>query len=196
MFDNHETQSITKLLVFEFITGGGFSQEALPDSLATEGLLMLEVMIEELALVPAIQITVLLDWRFNQLNLPLNINAVVVAKDQSVYEILPALIEQADFIWPIAPEMDSILKKITALVEDQGKGLLNSSSEGNPSFSSLSFLRAFIKAIAPMMTIRAKIIRSKPLNKSIPFSRAINPQNAAIIKTEVINKVVLCFFFI
>ncbi len=129
MFDNHETQSITKLLVFEFITGGGFSQAALPDSLATEGLLMLEVMIEELALVPAIQITVLLDWRFNQLNLPLNINAVVVAKDQSVYEILPALIEQADFIWPIAPEMDSILKKITALVEDQGKGLLNSSSE-------------------------------------------------------------------
>lgn len=115
--------------MFEFITGGGFSQDALPDSLAQEGLLMLKAMLEELALMPLVQVTVLLDWRFAQLSLPLNINAVVVTKNQSVFALLPALIEQVDLIWPVAPEMDSVLQNITALVESKGKVVLNSSSK-------------------------------------------------------------------
>ncbi len=128
MFDNDKEELVTKLLIFEFITGGGLSQQGLPDSLAREGLLMLEALIDDLTFAAAFQITILLDWRFKQLTLPLNMKAVVVEKHQSVHEILPQLIEQTDFIWPIAPEMEAVLQRITDLVESKGKRLLNSSS--------------------------------------------------------------------
>jgi len=63
---------IQHILVFEFITGGGFSQQALPDSLAKEGLLMLKALIYELDLVSNVRITVMLDWRIEGVKLPDN----------------------------------------------------------------------------------------------------------------------------
>lgn len=116
-----------KLLIFEFITGGGFVQDEMPESLANEGLLMLKALIDELALLSTIQVTVLLDWRFNQLELAENMTAVFISKGQSVYDFLPALIKDSDYVWPIAPEMDCILQKITQQIEEGNKKLLNSS---------------------------------------------------------------------
>jgi predicted ATP-grasp superfamily ATP-dependent carboligase len=116
-----------KLLIFEYITGGGFVQDEIPESLANEGLLMLQALIDELTPLSSIQVTVLLDWRFNQLKLPENIKSVFISNGQSVFDVLPELIQDSDLVWPIAPEMDYILQKITALVEIEDKQLLNSS---------------------------------------------------------------------
>lgn len=118
-----------KVLLFEFITGGGHAQEELPESLANEGLLMLKALINDLVILPSIQLTVLLDWRFKQTKFPDNINIVIVSKGQCVYKILPALIENNDLVWPIAPEMDSALQKLSLLAENKQKRLLNSSSD-------------------------------------------------------------------
>ena len=120
---------IVKILVFEYITGGGLAQEELPASLAREGGLMLKALINELALLPSVKLTVLLDRRCNTIDLPKTIEIIWVSANQSVHDLLPALIDASDLVWPIAPEMESQLLNISKLVEDKSKRLLNSSSE-------------------------------------------------------------------
>ncbi len=119
---------IQKILVFEFITGGGFSQQALPESLEKEGLMMLKALLDELAILENIQLTVILDWRISSFALPNNSQLITVSKSQSIYDLLPPLIEKVDLVWPIAPEMEGELQKITQLIEQKSKGLLNSFS--------------------------------------------------------------------
>ncbi len=119
---------LPRILVFEFVTGGGLAQEELPDSLAEEGGLMLQTLVEQLASLSHFQIIVLLDWRCNQFEFPENIEIVLVNKNQSVYDLLPELMNTVNYVWPIAPEMDGVLHNITLLVEESGAGLLNSLS--------------------------------------------------------------------
>lgn len=118
---------IKQVLLFEFITGGGFSQQDLPKSLAKEGLIMLKALVRDIALCPHIQLTVVLDWRIKAEFFPQNTKLYVIKNNQSVYDVLPALIEQSDCVWPIAPEIDEALLKITKLIEQNKKRLLNSS---------------------------------------------------------------------
>jgi len=70
--------SILKILVFEYITGGGFNKHELPDSLAKEGSLMLNALLDNLRSHVGIEITVMLDWRFH-----------AIAKDGVYAENLP-----------------------------------------------------------------------------------------------------------
>lgn len=118
-----------KILVFEFIIGGGLAQQTLPETLAKEGLMMLEALIAELEEVPFIQMTVLLDWRYKEIQLPENIEVVVVSDRHNIYETLADLMHRCDLVFPIAPEMDDTLLKITALAEKHNIKILNSSSE-------------------------------------------------------------------
>ncbi len=118
-----------KILVFEFVTGGGMIQQELPESLAREGWLMLRALIEDLAMLPSMQITMLLDWRCQQMDLPEGIEVILLSSGQCVYDLLPALIEKSDLVWPIVPETDGELQKLSTLVEAKAKQLLNSSVE-------------------------------------------------------------------
>jgi predicted ATP-grasp superfamily ATP-dependent carboligase len=118
-----------KILVFEYITGGGFSQENLPASLIKEGLLMLEALLENFAKLPQYQLTILLDTRVTLPNLAKLINVIRVTSKQSIYDVLPEAIESSDLIWPIAPEINSALQKISELVTTKNKLLLNSSTK-------------------------------------------------------------------
>lgn len=90
---------------------------------------MLKVLIDELARLPNIELTTLLDWRCTSLDLPEKCEIVLVTNNQCAYDLLPALIANSDCVWPIAPETNFILQKISALVEENNKILLNSSAE-------------------------------------------------------------------
>lgn len=90
---------------------------------------MLKSLINELVSLSNIQLLVVLDWRIQTLILSKNIETIIIGKDQSVFEQLPDLISQVDLVWPIAPEMDSVLLKVSRLVESQSKRLLNSGSD-------------------------------------------------------------------
>lgn len=116
-------------MIFEFITGGGLAQEALPKSLAKEGLLMLMALVNKLVTLSDIQLTLLLDKRCKDIELPDNIKIVWVSSNQHLYDTLPTLIEKSDWVWVIAPEMDFHLYNISKLVEEKGKYLLNSSAK-------------------------------------------------------------------
>lgn len=118
-----------KVLIFEFITGGGFAQKDLPESLLKEGLLMLKALIKDFGFGPSVKLTVMLDWRCKNIELPDNIKIVWVSNEQNVYDCLSELIESSDAVWPIAPETESELLHISLLVESKCKRLLNSSSQ-------------------------------------------------------------------
>ena len=118
-----------KILIFEFITGGGLAQKEIPESLFNEGQIMLKALLSDLVSLPHIQLTLLLDCRNSKLEIPEKIKIVWVSNEQNVYNLLPELIEASDFVWPVAPEMDLELYKVSALVESKAKRLLNSSSQ-------------------------------------------------------------------
>lgn len=111
--------------MFEYITGGGFNKQPLPDSLAGEGSLMLNALLDNLIRLNSLEITVMLDWRLEALT---GINSVIIRPEHDVIEEFTRLVKQSDLVWPIAPEFDSILQKLCQKVESLGKILLTSTS--------------------------------------------------------------------
>ncbi len=115
-----------KLLVFEYICGGGMADQVLPDSLAAEGRLMLQALIDQLKDLAAIQLLITLDKRCNLVVLPANADIIWI-DEQSPKNYLSDLIAQADAVWPLAPESQGLLTDIAQQVLDQNKQLLLSS---------------------------------------------------------------------
>ncbi len=116
-----------KILLFEFVTGGGYSGQALPMSLAKEGTMMLQALVKELKLLSHVELVILLDWRFKNLNLTDRADLVVIEKDQHYLPVLQRVWLQCDFFWPIAPETDGILNKLAELSDTANiKTLLSS----------------------------------------------------------------------
>lgn len=101
-----------KLLVFEYICGGGLAGQALPASLLAEGRLMLQALLDELKLLPEIQVLLPLDVRCTDLNLPANVQTFAVATADDYSKVLKKLMSQSDAFWPIAPETDAILAEL------------------------------------------------------------------------------------
>lgn len=113
-----------KILVFEFISGGGFAGQPLPPSLAAEGGLMLQALLAELTALPGLELLIPLDERCQNLPLPAAAERVLITSRQDVLRLLPEMIRQADAVWPIAPETDGILARIAEMTSRQQKILL------------------------------------------------------------------------
>lgn len=115
-----------KILVFEYITGGGFNKQELPDSLAGEGSLMLNALLDNLTKLNSLEVTVMLDWRLSYSVSETCINTVNIRPEHDVNEEFVRLVKQSDLVWPIAPEFDGILQNLCQTVESLGKVLLTS----------------------------------------------------------------------
>lgn len=116
-----------KILIFEYITAGGFNDQELPDSLAKEGRLMLSSLLDNLSLMPQHQITVVLESRFYDL-VGTDYNVIKITPEQDAVEQLALVIPGFDVIWPIAPEFDGILQQLCQAVTTLGKTILTSSA--------------------------------------------------------------------
>lgn len=103
-----------KILVFEYITGGGFAGQSLPAGLAAEGGLMLQALLQELKAVPGIELTVMLDSRCQRPNV-LTEAEVVRVNHPDIRTILPKLLTATDCFWPIAPETGGILHTLAEI---------------------------------------------------------------------------------
>ncbi len=114
-----------KILVFEYITGGGFNRQELPGSLAGEGSLMLNALLDNLMRLNKLEITIMRDWRLEVLP---GVHNVIIGPEHDVTEEFARLVKQADRVWPIAPEFDGILQNLCQKVEALGKILLTSAS--------------------------------------------------------------------
>lgn len=118
-----------KILVFEYITGGGFNKQELPEALAHEGRLMLQALLDNFRSCVDISVTVMLDERINGSIDTASFDAVLIRPEQNSHEVFADLIRYCDAVWPIAPEFDGILQALCHTVALSGKPLLTSPAD-------------------------------------------------------------------
>ena len=114
-----------KILVFEYVCGGGFCSDDLPDSLAHEGLLMLKALLDDLAELEEHQITALVDWRFIG-EFQSSINIIPIVKTDNILQRFRAELTNVDAVWLIAPESEQVLENLTLHAESFNTQLLSS----------------------------------------------------------------------
>lgn len=119
-----------RILVLEYITGGGLARESLPDSLAREGELILQALLHDLERIKETRLLVLRDGRLDTVSLfRRNIDLVIVDSGDDFEKVWKEAICKVDAVWPVAPESGGILGRLCHQVADSGKTLLNSPAE-------------------------------------------------------------------
>ncbi|MDD2724551.1 MAG: ATP-grasp domain-containing protein [Methylovulum sp.] len=113
-----------KILIFEYITGGGFNRQELPTGLIKEGRLMLQALLANFAELEPIELTVMLDSRLASHFDTEYLDTVIISPEQNPHEVFNRLIAECDAVWPIAPEFDGILQNLCLAVAAQAKVLL------------------------------------------------------------------------
>jgi tyramine---L-glutamate ligase len=118
-----------KLLIFEFICGGGLAAAPLPSSLLREGRTMLAALLAELADCADVELIVPLDTRVQNLSPPPSARIVWIDGSRDYADWLPELLQQADLFWPVAPEHQQILQNLVYWAEQRLIPVLASSSQ-------------------------------------------------------------------
>ena len=101
-----------KLFVCEFITGGGLSDEALPESLVHEGTLMRDTLLRDLNQMKQYALITTHDARLPQPALARKSLPVIASDFKKTFK---KALKQADLVWVIAPETDGALLGLTEL---------------------------------------------------------------------------------
>ena len=115
-----------RILVHEFVSGGGLAGRDVPASLAREGSAMLTALVADLASIRGHQIVTTVDPRF-PLAVPPGVEVVPLSPGKGRSPaLLDAVIASADAVWLVAPETDRCLERLAARVERKGKTLLGS----------------------------------------------------------------------
>ncbi len=113
-----------QVFVCEYVTGGGFAGVPLPSGLLAEGEMMLRALLADLAAIPGIALRASRDARLPSIAIP---GEIVAVGRRPCWEIWGEEIAAADAFWPIAPESDGILLRLSEMAA--GKILLGSSPE-------------------------------------------------------------------
>lgn len=116
-----------RVLVFEYITGGGLAGLPIIASLAEEGDMMLRALLHDLDGIADIELMVLRDERLGALATSA-MQCLVGDIDEFQQYWLEAL-QWADAVWPVAPENDGILAALSEQIVEHGCILLNSRPE-------------------------------------------------------------------
>jgi predicted ATP-grasp superfamily ATP-dependent carboligase len=114
-----------KILVLEYVTGGGMRQESIHSALAEEGGRMLRALADDLLAVAGVELIILHDDRLPAPPADARVQPVSVAA-AAFPRLWRAGIAACDAVWPIAPETGGILERLCLDVEAAGKPLLNS----------------------------------------------------------------------
>jgi predicted ATP-grasp superfamily ATP-dependent carboligase len=111
-----------KIFVCEFVTGGGLYREPMPFSLAREGGLMLQALLEDLMVIPGVEVLTSRDQRLPPLDLP--VEQVWIEEGDDAWHQWERWIRMSDAVWPIAPESGGVLERLSSLALSNGKLLL------------------------------------------------------------------------
>jgi len=108
-----------RLLVFEFISGGGLANEALPDHLAREGLMMRTALLDDLSAVENLELIVLNDVRISEPE----VQGIVLAIEPGINlnSYLTTIHDSYEAVWLIAPESSGILVEWQQFFMQQNK---------------------------------------------------------------------------
>lgn len=119
--------TIKRIFVYEHVTGGGLVDQALPASLAREGNLMLEAMVDDLTSIGGMEIVVTRDWRLGPLREPAR--TLRVGPGENLEVVLRRGLNAADAIWPVAPESDGVLERVCRFATACGTSVIASTPE-------------------------------------------------------------------
>jgi len=143
-----------RVFVYEHVTGGGLllTDDDLA-SLAPEGDMMIRALLHDLAESPGVELIALRDPRL-QADLPATLLVPQSARD--LWPTFERALRMSDAVWPIAPEQDGWLERITQAVVDNGRMLLNSRAPAvRLTASKLATARALAAAGAPVVATYA-----------------------------------------
>jgi len=159
-----------KILLYEYVSGGGLATEALPSGLLCEGYAMLRSLTEDFK-AAGHEITVQLDARIAQYNPPLKADKILqVSSPDGFEQALEKAIGSIEAVYVIAPESNGTLQFLVERVEDSGLLSLNSPS--------VAVARAADKA--------AVIERAKGLGLFFPKTLMINASDSVAVATEAV----------
>lgn len=116
-----------RIFVFEYVTGGGMIRGTVPPSLIEEGDMMLGALINDLAELPSIELTTLRDARLDEPDWFAEVH--YVHDEDEFWHAWQTLLDDADAVWPVAPETGGWLERLSRDVTAAGKILLNSRPE-------------------------------------------------------------------
>lgn len=113
-----QNNPIKKILVCEFITGGGFNDRDLHPELAEQGQLMRDALLQDLSFLPY-QIVTTVDIRLVP---PVDCDTYqLVSEKDDVWQVWDDAFQAVDAVWLIAPETDGYLERMTALALQHNK---------------------------------------------------------------------------
>lgn len=116
-----------RVFVCEYVTGGGFHTGPPPSGLQREGDLMVSALVNDLAEIPGVRVTAARDGRLPVPDLQARFVAPPAGRDP--WPCWSRCVDEADAVWPIAPETDGILERLSRLVLSRGRVLLGCSPE-------------------------------------------------------------------
>lgn len=112
-----------RLLITEFICGGGMANDPLPESLQQEGQIMLQAVVNDCLAINNCEVITTLDERLSiQLK---GCEVVSVNAANNYMDTLVELAAQVDYVWVVAPESDDILETIIRRLENQSVKVIN-----------------------------------------------------------------------
>ena len=198
-----------KVLIFEYISGGGLNRYALPASLAKEGLLMLQALLDNCATIHELDVLVMLDWRLVASIQFASAKVHTIQAEDDCYQQFIQLVADCDAVWPIAPESDGVLQQWCQVVVDSGKLLLISPPSavalaGNKYLTYQRLLKHNITVVPTQLYIDATAYEegewmvkaidgvggadSYLITKAIDWQKAPNPSGRYIIQPHLLGE--------
>ena len=113
-----------RLLVFEFITGGGQLGETLPESLRREGEMMRDALLADLAEQSEIDVVVMRDPRWSVSRQHGAATWCAPRSAENTMSFYRRALENVDVVWLIAPETSGTLARLAEMARAAGKQVL------------------------------------------------------------------------
>ncbi|MCL8381797.1 MULTISPECIES: ATP-grasp domain-containing protein [Xanthobacter] len=114
-----------RVFICEYVTSGGMRDKPLPEAALAEGRLIRDAIVTDLQELVGINVVLAYDDRLP----PPNEEAVPVRKGDDPWIIWSGLAQDADVVWPIAPEAGGLLARLARLMREGGARTLASSGE-------------------------------------------------------------------
>lgn len=116
-----------RIFVFEYVTGGGFLGRPLPLELVQEADLILHALLRDLSELDGIDVLTLRDSRLLPLDLPVTVRTLYHSRE--LVRQLRRALQECDAVWPIAPESDGELERLSRAVQEHRCTLIGSRPE-------------------------------------------------------------------
>ena len=115
-----------RILVHEFVTGGGLAGRPVPASLAREGAAMRNALVADLAALRRYRIVTTIDRRFPLRRPPAGVEVITLTDARP--RLLDDLLASVDAVWLVAPETGGCLERLAARATERGAVLLGPSA--------------------------------------------------------------------